>query len=144
MDGYILGQLLHDRLGPGKFLMRGEEVWWQVKPSDDDLAAVDDIINNYDSLAATHELHLAKQQAMTAIQNILDAKAKDLGFDSIHTAAAWLTSKNPARAARAQALLDWGDKVWDFAENEWSLQGTGQPTFVDVESFLASLPTFGI
>lgn len=83
-----------------------------------------------------------KKQAIDAIQAILDAKAKELGFDSIHTAAVWQTSKNPDRAARAIALVEWGDSVWDFTEAEWANQEAGTPTFTDVETFLGALPEF--
>ena len=83
-----------------------------------------------------------KQGAINAIQGILDAKARELGFDSIHTAAAWVTSKNPARKARAEALLAWGDAVWDFAEEEWEKQSEGKGTFTTVDEFLGALPKF--
>ena len=85
---------------------------------------------------------MMKKQAIDAIQGILDAKARELGFDSIHTAAAWVTSKNPARKARAEALLTWGDKVWDFAEEEWARQEAGNPTYTEIEAFIAALPEF--
>lgn len=83
-----------------------------------------------------------KGQAVNAIQATLDAKARELGFDSIHTAAVWTISKNPARKARADSLVTWADSVWDFAEAEWEKQAAGTPTYTDVESFLAALPEF--
>lgn len=84
-----------------------------------------------------------KNQAINEVQSILDAQAQQFGFDSIHTAAAWQNSKNPHRAARAIALMQWADSVWDFAEVEWANQEKGTPTFTDIESFLAALPVFG-
>jgi hypothetical protein len=83
-----------------------------------------------------------KKQAISTIQAILDSKAKDLGFDTIHTAAVWTISKNPARKARADALVAWGDTVWDFAEAEWEKQSEGKGTFTTVDEFLAALPKF--
>lgn len=83
-----------------------------------------------------------KQQAIDGIQSILDAQAKAYGFDSIHTAAVWTISKNPARKARADALVAWGDAVWDFAEAEWEKQSEGKGTFTTVDEFLAALPKF--
>jgi hypothetical protein len=85
---------------------------------------------------------MMKKQAIDAIQGILDAQAKALGFDSIHTAAVWTISKNPARKARADALVAWGDTVWDFAEAEWEKQAEGKGTYLAVEAFLAALPKF--
>jgi len=84
----------------------------------------------------------AKKQAINAIQTILDNKARELGFDTIHTAAAWTISKNVKRKARADALVTWGDKVWDFAEAEWEKQGKGESTFKTVDEFLRALPVF--
>jgi len=83
-----------------------------------------------------------KQQAIDAIQSILDAQAKELGFDTVHTAAVWTISKNPARKARADALVAWCDAVWDFAEAEWEKQVEGKSTYTDIETFLADLPKF--
>jgi len=83
-----------------------------------------------------------KQQAIDGIQTILDAQAKALGFDSIHTAAVWTISKNPARKARADALVAWGDTVWDFAEAEWEKQAEGKGTYSTVDEFLAGAPKF--
>lgn len=83
-----------------------------------------------------------KERAIQAIQGILDSKARELGFDSIHTAAVWTISKNPARKARADALVAWGDKVWDAAEAEWEKQSEGKGTFTTVDEFLGALPKF--
>jgi len=83
-----------------------------------------------------------KRQAIDGVQAILDAKAKELGFDTIHTAAVWTISKNPARKARADALVTWGDAVWDFAEAEWEKQEAGNPTYTEIEAFIAALPKF--
>ena len=83
-----------------------------------------------------------KQQAIDAIQSILDAQAKALGFDTVHTGAVWTISKNVARKARADALVAWGDAVWDFAEAEWAKQAEGKSTFKTVDEFLAALPKF--
>jgi len=83
-----------------------------------------------------------KQQAISGIQAILDAQAKTLGFDSVHTAAVWTISKNEARKARADALVAWADSMWDFAEAEWEKQGKGESTFKTVAEFLAAAPKF--
>ena len=83
-----------------------------------------------------------KERAIQSIQSILDAKAKELGFDTIHTAAVWTISKNVARKARADALVAWADTVWDFAEAEWEKQEAGNPTYTEIEAFIAALPKF--
>lgn len=83
-----------------------------------------------------------RKNAIDAIQSILDAKAQELGFDSIHTSGMWRDSSNPDRKARAQALFLWGDAVWDFAEAEWERQAAGTPTYTTIDDFLAALPVF--
>jgi hypothetical protein len=83
-----------------------------------------------------------KQQAIDGIDAILDAQAQKLSFSTINTAAKWTLSKNPARKARADALVAWGDAVWDWAEAEWAKQEAGTPTYMDVETFLAAVPAF--
>lgn len=142
MDGKILGQLLHDKIGPGRFLMRGDEIWWQVEPTTEETALASDVIANYDTLAMEIVAAQMKQQAIDGIQSILDAQAKAYGFDSIHTAAVWTISKNEARKARADALVAWADSVWDWAEAEWEKQGKGESTFTTVDEFLAAAPKF--
>lgn len=142
MDGKILGQLLHDKIGPGRFLMRGDEIWWQVEPTTEETALASDVIANYDTLAAAYQGQKMKKQAIDGVQAILDAQAKEYGFDSIHTAAVWTISASPARKARADALVAWGDAVWDWAEAEWAKQEAGTPTYMDVETFLAAVPAF--
>jgi hypothetical protein len=91
---------------------------------------------------AEHLAEITKKQAIDGIQAILDAKAKELGFDTVHTGAVWTISKNVARKARADALVAWGDAVWDFAEAEWEKQSEGKGTFTTVDEFLAALPKF--
>ena len=83
-----------------------------------------------------------KDHAIDRVQSILDAQAKALGFDSIHTAAVWTISKNEARKARADALVAWADSMWDYAEAEWEKQGKGESTFTTVDEFLAAAPKF--
>jgi hypothetical protein len=88
------------------------------------------------------QMEIARPKAIEAIQSVLDAKAKEFGFDTIHTAAVWTISKNPARKARADALVAWGDQWWDYAEAEWAKQVTGESTFTTVDEFLAAGPKF--
>lgn len=83
-----------------------------------------------------------KERAIHTIQGMLDAQAKELGFDTVHTGAVWTISKNVARKARADALVAWGDAVWDFAEAEWEKQSEGKGTYSTVDEFLAALPKF--
>lgn len=86
------------------------------------------------------------QAAVTAIQKYLDAEAQKIDpetliyFDSIHTAGIWVNSANPARAARAKALIAWADAVWDFATAEQIKQMAGNPTYSTVAELIEALP----
>lgn len=142
MNADILCALVAERIDPTKFQVWGTEVKWLVEPTAEELAAVADVIANYDTLAPAYQGQKMKKQAIDGVQAILDAQAKEYGFDSIHTAAVWTISANPARKARADALVAWGDAVWDWAEAEWAKQEAGTPTYMDVETFLAAVPAF--
>jgi hypothetical protein len=142
MKSGTLCTLLSERIDPKKFKLFGIEIEWLTEPTADDLALAADVIANYDTLAAAHQAQKMKQQAIDAIQAILDTQAKALGFDSVHTAAVWTISKNEARKARADALVAWADSMWDFAEAEWEKQGKGESTFKTVDEFLAGAPKF--
>lgn len=85
-------------------------------------------------------MNFQKSQAVNTVQEMLDMEAKKYGFDNIHTAAVWSMSKSPKRKARADALIAWGDTVWDFAEAEWKKQATGNPTYTTIEEFITALP----
>lgn len=84
----------------------------------------------------------AKQQAVDAIQAVLDAKAREYGFDSIHTAMTWIGCADAEMDAEAKALQAWGAKVWRFARDEWKNQEAGKGAYVTIEAFLKALPGF--
>ena len=112
---------------------------------DDIVFGEGDALPNIETLHdANYFASLIKERATHEIQKILDGKAKELSFDSIHTAAVWTISKNPKRKARADALISWADRVWDFAEAELAKQEKGTPTYTKVADFIAALPKFTI
>ena len=83
-----------------------------------------------------------KLQAINAIQTSLDAKAREYGFDNIHTAILNAQSSSEDRAKKGQAFRTWYDACWDFAEAEWKKQEPGSGTFFTIEAFIAALPAF--
>jgi hypothetical protein len=89
------------------------------------------------------------KQAVMVIQDHLDAEAQKIDpatlvrFDSIHTAGIWINSTNQARAKRAQDLLAWADRVWNFATEEMLKQMAGTPTYKTVAELIAALPKIG-
>ena len=142
MDSGILCDLLKIKIAPEKFQTTNTDVKWLTTPTAEETALAADVIANYDTLAAAHQAQKMKQQAIDGIQSILDAQARELSFSTIDTAAKWTLSKNPARKARADALVAWADSMWDYAEAEWEKQGKGESTFKTVDEFLAGAPKF--
>jgi hypothetical protein len=137
-----LNKLLSAKLNPERFQIRGTAIYWLATPTAEETALAADVIADYDTLAVAHQAQKMKQQAIDAIQSILDAQAKAYGFDSVHTALAWRNSKDPTIKATALALEDWADDVWIFARKELKLQEEGTPTYNKIEDFLAALPAF--
>jgi hypothetical protein len=137
-----LNKLLSAKLNPERFQVRGTAIYWLVTPTAEETALAADVIANYDTLAAAYQAAQMKQQAIDGIDAILDAQARELSFSTIDTAAKWTLSKNPARKARADALVAWADSMWDYAEAEWVKQGKGESTFKTVDEFLAGAPKF--
>ena len=125
---------------------RAHDLTFKDTPDADDIVFGEgDALPNIETLHdASYFASLIKDRATHEIQRILDGKAKELGFDSIHTASIWMTSNNTARAARARALFLWADAVWDFSEAEWAKQEAGAPTYTKVADFIAALPKFTI
>lgn len=144
MDANILCTLLSERIAPDKFQLHGTDIHWIGEPTLEELAIVGDVTANYETLASAMVVAQMRKQAIDAIQSVLDEKAREHGFDNIHTAGVWTLSKNVNRKARADALITWSDSVWDFAEAEWALQAAGTPTYTTIEEFIAALPVFTI
>lgn len=72
----------------------------------------------------------------TAIQAMLDAKARERGYDSIASAVSYVTSTVPAWAAEALVLRDWRDAVWSHALAELAAVQGGSGEAPSVEAFL--------
>jgi len=142
----VLAQLLKNAgIDPTKFRVSGieaDEIIWPVAPTAEETALAADVIANYDTLAAAYQAAQMKQQAIDGIDAILDAQARELSFGTIDTAAKWTLSKNPARKARADALVAWADSMWDYAEAEWAKQAEGKGTYSTVMNSWQGLRSF--
>lgn len=75
----------------------------------------------------------------TAIQAMLDAKARERGYDSIASAVSYVTSTVPAWAAEALVLRDWRDAVWSHALAEMAAVQAGTRTAPTVEAMLVEI-----
>jgi hypothetical protein len=80
-------------------------------------------------------------RAEVAAQAVLDAGALAWGFDSLVSAASYVTSKNAQRRADAIALVDWRDDLWDAsAAIKSSVIAGTQSAPASIAAFLAALP----
>jgi len=75
-----------------------------------------------------------------AIQQHLDAKARERGYDGIQTAITYRDDPNPAFAAEALALFNWRSAVWTAATAMLAAVNPASPP--TIEAVLAALPAF--
>lgn len=61
MDANTLCSLLAQRIEPSHFQLRGADIEWLISPTAEELALADDVVANYDTLAADY---LANQEAL--------------------------------------------------------------------------------
>ena len=80
-----------------------------------------------------------EEQMRLEIQAMLDAKARERGYDSIASAVSYVTSTVPAWAAEALALRDWRDAVWSHALAEMAAVQAGTRTAPTVEAMLVEI-----
>jgi len=80
-----------------------------------------------------------EEQMRLEIQAMLDAMARERGYDSIASAVSYVTSTVPTWAAEALALRDWRDVVWSYALAEMAAVQAGTREVPTVEAFLAAI-----
>jgi Na+/phosphate symporter len=66
MDTGILCQLLAKQIEATKFQFRGSEIKWLIEPTKEELAIVDDVIKNYDTLEAEYLVEQEKEKEILA------------------------------------------------------------------------------
>ncbi|PZP16500.1 MAG: hypothetical protein DI607_07190 [Sphingomonas hengshuiensis] len=80
-----------------------------------------------------------EEQMRLEIQAVLDAKARERGYDSLASAVSYVTSTVPAWAAEALVLRDWRDAVWSYALAELAAVQAGTREAPSVATFLAEI-----
>lgn len=78
----------------------------------------------------------------TAVQEFVDAKARERGYDSILSAISYRGDDNPQFAAEAEALFAWRSAVWTFATAELAKAVAGERGIPPIDAFLGELPAF--
>lgn len=76
----------------------------------------------------------------TAIQNMIDDKAKEKRYDNGNSMATYVTSSDPVWAIEAQAFVEWRDRVWQHAYREMDKVLSGVRAQPTVDEILAELP----
>lgn len=88
---------------------------------------------DFQTLSVSNEVLIKRFNLAT--QNLLDATAREWGYDSIISAASYVSSTNAQFKADAKTLISWRDATWDKA---YTIEAGEPPKLV--EEFLALLP----
>ncbi|MDQ0454668.1 hypothetical protein [Rhizobium paknamense] len=83
-----------------------------------------------------------KRRYQLAIQEMMNAKARERGYDSMTTAVTYSGDKNATFAAEAAALKDWRSDVWVYSLAELEKVIAKQRPIPTIADFLTELPAF--
>ena len=99
---------------------------------------------NVKSATTIQEEFLAstKSRLTSAIQSMLDDKAKERGYDSILSLCTYATSTAAKFAAEGQAGVSWRDEVWAKGYAILADVESGSRAIPTVDELLAELPNF--
>lgn len=76
-----------------------------------------------------------------AIQAHLDGSAREMGYDSIHTAVTYADEDSVEKFQQeGQALRSWRSLVWKYAYDQLSLVTSGQRSKPSIQDFIEELP----
>lgn len=78
---------------------------------------------------------------VTAVQMMLDTKARERLYDNILSACTYATSTRPKFQAEGQACVAWRDAVWSRCYELMADVDSGALTQPTIEELLAMLPT---
>lgn len=84
-------------------------------------------------------LEMKKEEYTAAIKVQLNAKAREKGYDSYHTAMLYKGSKNAKFNAEAAAFFELADDTWTYVMDEGVKVENGE-AFPSLDDFLANAP----
>jgi len=76
-----------------------------------------------------------------AIQNVLDKKAIEFGYDNITSACSYAGATNPFQE-ESKSFITWRGDVWNYCIGELTKVKNGTRPLPDLEAFLTELPVF--
>jgi len=99
---------------------------------------------NVKSAAVLQEEFLAstKSRLISAIQSMLDDKAKERGYDSILSLCTYATSTAAKFSKEGQAAVEWRDEVWAKGYAILADVEGGERAIPTVDELLSELPVF--
>ena len=99
-------------------------------------------IQRYVPPKTAEEIKAEKIRAVeTAVQGVLDAKAREYGYDNIVSACSYAGYENPFQA-EGQAMLSWRGSVWKYCYDQLAEIEAGNREEPALEDFLAELPEY--
>lgn len=103
-----------------------------------DTAAIGDTWNGSEFVRTAQVL--TESDYVTAIQSMLDAKARERNYDGILSACTYATSTFPKFAAEGQACVAWRDAVWSQCYAILGAVQAGQRAQPTIEQVIAEMP----
>lgn len=91
----------------------------------------------------TEQTNEAKSILMASVQNHLDSKVKERGYDSIFTACTYEGDPNPTWSAEGTAYKIWRSAVWQYCLQVMTDVQNGLRPIPTEAGLLAELPVFG-
>lgn len=96
--------------------------------------------------AEAQQMATIQQELIDAVQAHMDAAARELGYDSVFTAATYATSDHPRFGTEGRAFVVWRDAVWQKCYELLGEVQSGKraiPSAVELITLLpaANLPT---
>lgn len=85
------------------------------------------------------DIEALKHSFISAIQNLLDRKAQENGYDSILSACSYAGYDNPFRA-EGEAYGIWRANCWAYCYEQLSLISNGSRLVPSIEEFMMELP----
>lgn len=93
------------------------------------------------TLSVQQQMQFSIQAAAVQLQQILDSAAQSWGYDNVVSAVSYLSSASPKFRAEAQAMLEWRDQIWSWAETlEVDVQNGIKTLPATMADFLAQMP----